>query len=53
MDVFSQLLEVSESFEKVRIEQKELKALQQKEEALANSQWKFGRGKKKEKTKWG
>lgn len=30
------MLEVSDSFEKVLIEQKELKALQQKKEALSN-----------------
>ena len=51
LGVLEKLLEVSESFEKVRLEQKEAKALQQKKEALGLSKWRPN--KKKVKTKWG
>jgi hypothetical protein len=50
LDVLEKLLEVSESFEKVRLEQKEVKAAQQRKEALGLSKWKPN--KKKVKTKW-
>ncbi len=51
LGVLEKLLEVSESFEKVRLEQKEAKTLQQKKEALGLSKWRPN--KKKVKTKWG
>ncbi len=53
LSVLDKLLEVTDSFEKARLEQKELKAQQQKKEALASGKGKSFKGKKKEKSKWG